>query len=284
MARLSRQPDGADTGDSPASIESPVTEIEQLTEARRPAGTPAYTRRFTPEQAAQGSHRDYVGGRGKWDQMGKLQMEFLRTQGLRPDERFLDVGCGSFRAGVHLVDYLEQGNYYGIDVNPNIIRTGYDHELTDDQRVRLPQENLRATDRFDADFGVTFDKAIAQSVFTHISLNLIRLCLYRIAKVMRPGAVFYTTIYDQPASFPLDGIDRHLYTERNTFWYYRRDLEWAASFSPWEFTYIGEWGHPRGQKMIKFTRVEDRPARTAGTARPHRLVKRLAKRRTRTRH
>jgi hypothetical protein len=35
--------------------------------------------------------------------------------------------------------------------------------------------NLRSTDRFDNDFGVAFDVAIAQSVFTHMPLNMMRL-------------------------------------------------------------------------------------------------------------
>lgn len=80
-----------------------------------------------------------------------------------------------------LVDYLQPGNYYGIDINHSVLQAGYDRELDDDQRARLPAENLRATDRFDIDFGVQFDMGIAQSVFTHMSLNHIRLCLYRVA-------------------------------------------------------------------------------------------------------
>jgi len=59
---------------------------------------------------------------------------------------------------------------------------GYANELDDAGRARLPSKNLRATDRFDADFGVEFDMAIAQSVFTHVSLNWIRLCLARVAQ------------------------------------------------------------------------------------------------------
>ena len=99
--------------------------------------------------------------------MGKLQRDFLIEQGLKPEHRFLDVGCGSLRAGVRLVDYLEPGHYHGLDINPEVIRLGYDDELSDEQRERLPSTNLHATDRFDADFGVKFDMAIAQSVFTH---------------------------------------------------------------------------------------------------------------------
>ena len=57
-----------------------------------------------------------------------------------------------------------------------------DVEFSDELREKLPRENLRATDRFDCDFGVQFDFAIAQSLFTHIPLNDIRLCLVRLGR------------------------------------------------------------------------------------------------------
>ncbi len=201
-------------------------------------------------------HRRYVGG--LWEELGKLQVDFLAEQGLRPHHQFIDVGCGSLRAGRLLVDYLEPRHYYGIDINVDVMKAGYDHELTDEQRSRLPLVNLRCTDRFDADFGHPFDMAIAQSVFTHLSLNNIRLCLFRLAKVMKPGAKFFATFFEEAAGVPLDTVKKgERFTERNVFWYYRSDLRWASRLSPWEFNYIGDWGHPRGQRMLEFTRKAD---------------------------
>jgi SAM-dependent methyltransferase len=236
-----------------------MTEIEQRVETT--AETPDYSGvSFNAEQLASGRHREFVGG--KWDSHGVHQLEFLREQGLLPTHRFLDVGCGSLRAGRHLIDYLEPGNYYGVDANLSLLQAGYDLELDGRQRSRLPIANLRMNDRFDADFGVRFDMAIAQSVFTHVSLNHIRLCLYRVAKVMRPGGKFYATFFEHAADYPLDAIDmarKAKMTERNVFWYYRGDLRWASRWGPWRFRYIGGWGHPRGQKMVEFTRLADPP-------------------------
>lgn len=200
---------------------------------------------LTEEQIAAGNHRKWIGGH--WDTHGLHQLEFLKSHGLRPSDLMLDVGCGSLRAGRHLVDYLDPGNYYGIDANRSVIQAGYDVELTDGQRERLPTSNLRATDRFDVDFGVLFDVALAQSVFTHVSLNNVRLCLYRVAKVMRPGGRFYVTFNEQPRSTPVDHVvatRRPKYTERNVYWYYRSDIRWAARCAPWEYRYIGKWGTP----------------------------------------
>jgi SAM-dependent methyltransferase len=236
-----------------------MTAVEQRTEAVR-YHEPTYATRVLDEDAiAKGVHRTWVGG--KWNTHGKRQVDFLLGHGLTPATRFLDVGCGSLRAGRHLVDHLDAGNYFGIDVNQSVVQAGYDVELNDAQRAKLPIGNLRATDRFDVDFGVTFDMAIAQSLFTHISLNNIRLCLYRVAKVVRPGGVFFVTFFEEPPSTPIDAIlptrGKSKYHERNIFWYHRRDIRWAARCAPWEWRYIGKWGHPVDQRMVALTRLPD---------------------------
>lgn len=184
-----------------------------------------------------------------------MQLDFLVAQGLKPDHTLLDLGCGGFRAGVHLIGYLDPGNYYGFDINGDLMEAGYERELNDDQRSRVPMENLRVTDRFDADFGVRFDMAIAQSVFTHLTLNSIRLCLYRLAKVMKDDGRLFATFFEEPPNFPLDGIVGNRHTECNVYWQYRDDLYWAARYSPWEVRYIGDWNHPRDQVMMEFTRL-----------------------------
>lgn len=222
---------------------------------------------FTEDEIAAGAHRDFIGG--GWDTHGIRQLEFLRGRGLRPEHTFLDVGCGCLRAGRLFVDTLNPRNYYGVDANLSLLHAGYDVELTDDQRRRLPAGNLRATDRFAVDFGVPFDFALAQSVFTHVSLNHIRLCLYRVAQVMQPGGVFYATFFERPRKTPIDAIfgterQKPHFTEQNVFWYYRGDMRWAAGFSPWRMRYIGEWGHPVHQMMLEFTRVAE--IETATTA------------------
>jgi cyclopropane fatty-acyl-phospholipid synthase-like methyltransferase len=193
--------------------------------------------------------------------MGPKQLEFLVGQGLEPRHRLLDIGCGPLRAGIHFVDHLDPERYYGIDINETLLDAGYEHELPARLREKLPRDHLRATDRFDCDFGVDFDYAIAQSVFTHVSLNHVRLCLYRVAQQMAPGGRFFATFFEAPRSHPLDAPlnDGRRWTERNAFFYYRSDLKWAARCADWEVHYIGKWGHPGGQRMIEFRRSTGKP-------------------------
>jgi SAM-dependent methyltransferase len=220
-----------------------------------------YAKPLSEADIRQGRHRTRVGG--QWDAVGELQLEFMIGQGLRPEHRLLDVGCGALRAGVRFVDYLQPGGYYGIDINQSLLDAGLDRELSDQLRAMLPREHLRATDRFDCHFGVQFDFAIATSLFTHISLNQIRLCLYRVAKVMPPDARLFASYFEAPRFHPLDEslADGRLWTERDAFFYYRQDLRFAAQGTPWKLRFMGAWGHPRNQRMVEFRRVE-RPSRT----------------------
>jgi len=247
--------------------------IEHLVETTY-AVTPNYARRkFTRKGISAGAHRDFIGG--AWERDGRKQQKFLISHGLKPEHKLVDIGCGPFRAGRHLIDYLDPGNYYGIDANLSLLDVGYTDELTDAQRAKLPVENLRANARFNVDFGVQFDFAIAHSVFTHVSLNHIRLCLFRLAKVMKPGGVFYASFFEQPLSTPLDHIykrvegGRDYLSEQNIFWYHRRDLRWAGSCAPWEFAFVGGFNSKHGQVMVSYTRISDTEfAERSGDKRP----------------
>lgn len=263
-----------------------MREVDEIIEGSNVV-LPDYTgHTFTDEAIATGSHRNFVGGVGwRWERGGLGQLTFLKKNGLRPEHKLLDIGCGSLRAGRHLVDYVDRGNYYGVDANRSIIQAGYDVELTDEQRAILPVENLRANDRFNVDFGVKFDFAIAQSVFTHVSLNHMRLCLYRLGKVMAPGGVFFASFVEQPPGTPFDHIfqkvegGRTYFNEKNVFWHHRSDMKWAAAVGPWSFRFVGGYDSPDGQLMVAYTRLSDEQiaADEAEKARKEARVQKLRK-------
>jgi SAM-dependent methyltransferase len=208
----------------------------------------------------QGEHRSIIGGR--WDEIGRLQFEFLVARGLRPQHTLLDIGCGSLRGGVHFVRYLEPGNYFGTDLNSALLEAGYERELAPlGLADRLPRGNLVQMEEFEfARLNSRFDMALAQSVFTHLSFNRIRQCLERLPTVMKPGSTFYATFFEIPehaaASEPFThqpgGVTTH--GERDPYHYRFTDLAHAAKGLPWRVEHVGDWNHPRGQRMAAFVR------------------------------
>jgi ubiquinone/menaquinone biosynthesis C-methylase UbiE len=86
---------------------------------------------------------------------------------------------------VHFVRYLDQGNYYGLDVNASLIEAG-NMELAQ-LGLASKQPSLLVDDKFQMTrFGISFDYAIAVSVFTHLYMNHIARCLAEARKVLKP--------------------------------------------------------------------------------------------------
>lgn len=211
------------------------------------------------ERLARGEHRQLIGG--MWDALGALQQEFLKAQGLAPHHRFIDVGCGTFRAGVKLAAYLDPGRYYGVDIREELLEAGYALEIEPaGLAARLPRENLRATGDFDVSpFGVRFDYGIAQSVFTHMPVSRLTDCLNALAPHFTPGGRFYATYFLRPDDAPDDGPLRHdpggieTWPDRDPYDMRLSALK-AATAPGWRLEVIDRWDHPRDQRMALFVR------------------------------
>lgn len=208
-----------------------------------------------------GKHRSYIGG--LWDEMGILQLEFLIGRGLKPSDKVLDLGCGCLRAGVHLVEYLDTGNYFGIDINEELLTIGYDVELNKLGLCgKLPRHHLIANGKFSVDdLPKDLDVILTTSVFTHLSFNRIRLCLESVHPALRPGGVFYASVFvapdDQPTYIPVVQLAGEVtsYADEDPYHYRISDLEYAALGLPWRLEWIGDWKHFRNQKMVAFHKL-----------------------------
>jgi SAM-dependent methyltransferase len=215
-----------------------------------------------------GEHRDVIGG--LWDVLGQLQLDFMIREGLKPHHRLLDIGCGSLRGGVHFIRYLDVGNYVGIDPNITLLDAGYEIELASYRlKERMPRENLICTGDFDPPFpDGAFDFALAQSVFTHVTLNTIRKCFERIARKIKVDSAFYATFFEIPDNVLSAEPFRHdpggVITQgsQDPYHYRFKDLKYAAPERLWTARYIGDWNHPRGQHMAAFLRQDDTGAKS----------------------
>jgi SAM-dependent methyltransferase len=192
-------------------------------------------------------HREYVGG--AWEEIGRLQFDYLVSRGLLPHHYFCDVACGSLRAGVHFIRYLEKGHYLGIEKERLLISEGIAKELGEElYDSKLPQLVVSSEFAFD-EFPNHADFALAQSLFTHLPPSHIEKCFTNLRKWIAPRGVFYATFFEtvEERDNPIVPHD-HL-----GFHYTKRQMEKFGECCGWKAEYIGNWNHPRGSVIVKYT-------------------------------
>lgn len=211
-----------------------------------------------PEGIVALGHREYVGG--MWEEIGRLQFDFLVAHGLTPGSVLLDVACGSLRLGTLAIPYLEPGHYLAIEKEEGLVRAGLEQEL--DPRVvagKHPEIVISSEFEFER-LSLPADLAIAQSLFTHLPPDRIRLCLHRLRPALTADGSFYATFFEaeRPADNPREPHDHR------TFFYTRAEMLAFGEQAGFTARYLGAWNHPRGQVMVEYRR---RPAATTGNDR-----------------
>lgn len=209
---------------------------------------------------ARGEHRDVIGS--MWDEIGGLQMAFLQANGLAPQHSLLDIGCGSLRLGIHAVAFLDAGNYWGTDLNSALLDAGYEKEIGPaGLSHKLPRGHLLTDDDFSfPEVPADMDFAIATSVFTHLPLNHMRLCLTNLAHRVTSPCTFFFTIFMPPNGGVVTESHRQrpggklTHPHRDPYHYSLADVVYAAAETPWSIEFVGVWNHPRNQMMIKATK------------------------------
>lgn len=200
-------------------------------------------------------HRRHIGG--KWDEIGKLQFDFLVAQGLKPHHRLLDYGCGSGRGAVHFVEYLDKGHYLGLDIDNSMIGFAVDVEcahLMHKKPVFCSPYQAMCID----DYISQFDFAIAQSVFTHCNAANIGHIMGDMHILLHDDAIVYATFFEgdmllDPITHDPGGRITHPncdpYHQDINFY---RTQPWSKL---WKVTHLGHWDHPRAQQMLAFEKV-----------------------------
>lgn len=194
-------------------------------------------------------HRAFVGGDGPfWDLIGQKQVDYLVQAGLQPNQVLLDFACGSLRAGRLLIDYLDEGNYLGMDKEIGLIILGVAEEVGTEKYLRKRPEFV-VSDRFEFDrFSKQPDFIIAQSLYTHLTLADIEQSLKSLRAWISGDTRFFATFFEteKPGSNPA-ASHSHV-----NFHYTQAELAAAADRTGWQMIYHGDWNHPRNQMMVEF--------------------------------
>jgi SAM-dependent methyltransferase len=72
---------------------------------------------------------------------GRDYFERLLSYGLKPEDTCVDYGCGTLRLGIHVIDYLGAGAYWGLDISDFLLDEG--RKLIGEDRWEAKKPNLR---------------------------------------------------------------------------------------------------------------------------------------------
>jgi len=169
----------------------------------------------------------------------------------------LDVGCGSFRLGVHLIPYHHPGRYIGIEASEDLVRAGAEIELP---RVGIDPQAVRVviTDRFDLTGLPQVDFAVAQSAFMHLSLNATAQCIATVVRKLAPRGRFFAAYFENPDLTNREpilhpgGVKTHADEQP-----YHTSFEVLAGICTGVGAHaerVNGWSHPQDQRMLMITR------------------------------
>jgi SAM-dependent methyltransferase len=209
----------------------------------------AYYRAVMRSDAAR-SREGAVGSKTheSWLQIGQLQFDYLLGHGLKPQMRMLEIGCGNLRAGRLFLDYLEAGNYYGLDISPDILLAAQQTVVDYGLQAKLPQLMLVKDLRLEFLPDGQFDAVHAHSVFSHSPLEVIEECLSHIGRIMVPGGFFDFT-FDRT-----EGAEHQVL--REDFYYQTQTLINLAKRHGLEARFMDDWELlPHDQSKIRVTRL-----------------------------
>lgn len=133
----------------------------------------------------------FVGGpTTDFERVGRDQLIRLLNQGLYPDSKVLDIGCGVLRGGYWLIHFLDPGCYFGIEPNQAMLDAGID-QLLEPGLIDSKQPGFDNNADFDFSvFGEKFDFFVARSIWSHASKQQIEIMLDSFLANSTEGAVF----------------------------------------------------------------------------------------------
>jgi ubiquinone/menaquinone biosynthesis C-methylase UbiE len=137
------------------------------------------------DEGAVGSHTHE-----SWLKIGQMQFDYLVAHGLKPGMRMLEIGCGNLRAGRLFIEYLDAGDYHGIDISPDILLAAQRTLAEAGLQHKLPHLTLVQDLKLEFLPAGHFDVVHAHSVFSHSPVEVIEECLAHVGRVMKPDGFF----------------------------------------------------------------------------------------------
>ncbi len=134
-----------------------------------------------------------VGPAELWKMKRSFQVTFLRSRGLEPHHRLVDIGCGTLRGGIPLIEYLEPGGYVGIDAREVAIAEA-GKELREAGLADKAPSLIASPTLSSVQLEHPADIFWAFSVLIHLDDEKLEDCFDFVRSSAAPDAVFYANV------------------------------------------------------------------------------------------
>lgn len=130
-----------------------------------------------------------------FDQAGREQLIALLGEGMNPESKVIEFGCGCLRIAYWLVRFLDARRYHGIEPARRRVEYGLAYLFASDEvEIKQPRFDFNAT--FDSSvFGERFDFFLARSIWTHAAKPQIEAMLDSFLRDSVDGGVFLTSYF-----------------------------------------------------------------------------------------
>jgi len=125
--------------------------------------------------------------------ISQLPLEIAKQNDLTPESKVLDLGCGCCRTGYWFMEFLNPGNYYGIEPNKEMLNAG--KEFLFPNLIDKKSPTFDNNDQFDLNiFNTQFDMIIAFSIWSHASKQQIEKVLKQLSEMSNKCSFIGTVV------------------------------------------------------------------------------------------
>jgi len=134
-----------------------------------------------------------VGPAKLWKMKRDFQLRFLSDMDLKPGHYLFEIGCGTLRGGVPLIQYLENGHYFGVEVREEVLDEGR-KELREAGLEGKNPTLLLSPKIAQLTVNRKFDYIWAFSVLIHMNDKILNDTLSFVSKHLSEEGVFYANV------------------------------------------------------------------------------------------
>ena len=134
-----------------------------------------------------------VGPPKLWKMKRDFQIKFLKDMGLQPKHSFFEIGCGTLRGGIPIIEYLDTSNYFGAEVRKKALKEGK-NELKDSGLEWKNPTLILSPDISNLSIDQNFDYIWSFSVLFHMNDKIVSDTFNFVSKHLSNKGVFYANV------------------------------------------------------------------------------------------